>query len=325
MSHPRIFIENPPPFKKVQRRINSDEPRIIEGRMQEGLEAIRFYLESDLQLEGFHHSDIDPYESRILRGNVPVQRFNTFEYASFVKQNLANFKGLLIPHHIGVYQRPEEQAPAFAGLAGNGIYDVVIVGSPRHDPAPGATYHASVSELLGYLSTRHSEFGFMLGAIGIHLRPEEPEIIARKFQAAGGRLRLMGQFLDESRKVVEFLDRLAHTFEAKDLNLKGLEYNAGLAIFGLKNRQFYARLLRKESLECESRFAGLQNQQQRLQESVQMNIEFAEHIQEAGRRRGVDIGFSIQPLIERSADGSLHPAVGAAAELAKKLQQMGGG
>ena len=36
---------------------------------------------------------------------------------------------------------------------------------------------------------------------------------------------------------------------------------------------------------------------------------------------GLDIGFSIQPLIERWTDGSLHPAIFGAAELAKALER----
>ncbi len=319
---PRIFIENPPPFKKTQRQIHGKGARVVEGSMEEGLETIHFYLNADLQLRGFHHSDIDPYESRRMRGNVPIQRFSTFEYASFLKRSLKDFNGLLIPHHIGVYQKPEDQDADFARLTNEGIHDVVIVGRPSHDPRRGAHYYASVPQLLEHLNARHDEFGLTLGAIGIHLRPEEPDIIARKYQAAGHRLRLMGQFLDESDKMVEFLARLAHTFNTRGLSMSGLEYNVGLAIFGLKNRQFYARLLRKQTLECESRFAKLKNQQQRLLKSVQMNMEFAERILEAGRRFGVDIGFSIQPLIERSADGRLHPAVETAAELARKLQRL---
>lgn len=319
---PRLFIENPPPFKKVQRRRQGEKAQVVEGHMKEGLEAVRFYLDSGLQLHGFHHSDIDPYESRSLRGNVPIQRFNTFEYASYLKRNLGDFGGLLIPHHIGVYQRPEDQAPDFARLVKSGIHDVVIVGRPQSEPRPGAAYHASVPEVLSYLHARHDEFGFTPGVIGIHLRADEPGIIARKFQAAGGRLRIMGQFLDECDRMVEFIARLAATFDEKGLNLEALEYNVGLAIFGLKNQHFYAQLLRKDALECGHRFAGLQKQSQRLEESVRMNMEFAERILEAGRRHGVDIGFSIQPLIERRADGTLHPAVGAAAELARQLQRL---
>ena len=36
---------------------------------------------------------------------------------------------------------------------------------------------------------------------------------------------------------------------------------------------------------------------------------------------GLDIGFSIQPLIERRPDGSLHPAIYGAAELAKAIER----
>lgn len=319
---PRIYIENPPPFKKVQRRVPGEEPQVVDGYLEEGLEAVRYYLESDLPLSGFHHSDIDPYESRSLRGNVPLQRFNTFEYARFLKQHLADFNGLLIPHRVGVYQTPAEQEPAFSGLAEQSIHDVVIVGKPKHDPGPGVNYKASVEDVLGYLNAREDQYDFTLGSIGIHLRPNEPEIIARKFQAAGGHLRVMGQFLDECEKMADFLTRLAQTFEEKGLDLNKLEYNVGLAIFGLKNQQFYAGLLRKDALECEQRFAGLEKQKQRLVESVEMNMEFAEHLLETGRYYGIDIGFSIQPLIERKGNGDLHPAVRTAAELARKLQRL---
>lgn len=320
----RIFIENPPPFRRMRRRIDSETHRIVDGSMEEGLEAIRFYLNSDLQLAGFHHSDIDPYESRKLRGDVPLERFNTFEYAKFLKSLSPDFQGLLIPHRVGVYQPPGDQAPAFAALAGRGIRDVVVVGKPSSAPRAGVTYHASVEDVLAFLAARHDEFGFTLGAIGIHLRHDEPERIVSKYRAAGGRLRLMGQFLDEADKVVEFLGRVAEAFNAEGLSLDGLEYNVGLAIFALKNRGFYAQLLRKEALDCEARFQGLKTRKERIAESVRMNMEFGEQILEAGRRHGVDVGFSVQPLIERTSDGSLHPAVHAAADLAKKLERLSG-
>lgn len=319
---PRIFIENPPPFKKVQRRIPDQEPQIVEGHIEDGLDIVRYYRQQDLPIAGFHHSDIDPYESRSLRGNVPLQRFGTFEYTRFLKQQLTDFDGLLIPHRVGVYQPPDEQAPAFRSLQADGVRDVVIVGKPSSNPGAGITYQASVPDLLAYLSGPDSGCDFTLGVIGIHLRPDEPDIIARKFRAAGGRLRVMGQFLDECDQMVDFIGQLARTFEDQGLDLGQLEYNVGLAIFGLKNQQFYAGLLRKDSLDCASRFEGLEKQRQRLTESLEMNLEFAERILEAGRRHGVDIGFSVQPLIEHKTNGDLHPAVKTAAELAQKLSRL---
>lgn len=319
----RTFIENPPPFKRMERRIDNGTKRIVDGSMEEGVEAIRFYLDSGLQLAGFHHSDIDPYESRKLRGDVPLERFNTFEYARFLKTMVPDFQGLFIPHRVGVYQSPEDQARSFTALAERGIRDVVLVGRPSSAPRTGVTYHASVEKLLAYLAARHDEFGFTLGCIGIHLRGDEPERIVRKYRAAGGRLRLMGQFLDEADRVVDFLGRLAETFDAEDLSLKGLEYNVGLAIFALKNQDFYAGLLRKSTLDCGARFRGLQTRKERIAESLRMNMEFAEQILEAGHHYGVDVGFSVQPLIERTSDGRLHPAVRAAADLAKQLEQLG--
>lgn len=319
---PRIFLENPPPFKKVQRRISGKEPYVVEGDIHDGLEVINYYLQQDLAIQGFHHSDIDPYESRSLRGNVPLQRFGTFEYVRFLKQQLPDYDGLLIPHRVGVYQTPPDQKPAFDDLIKADVHQVVIVGKPNHTPSPGATYNTSVPELLAYLASSDNAYDFRLGVIGIHLRPNEPDNIADKFTAAGGRLRVMGQFLDECEQMVDFVARLAATFEARGLDLDQLEYNVGLAIFGLKNQQFYAGLLRKDGLDCAARFDALEKQQQRLTESLNMNLEFAERILEAGRRYGVNIGFSVQPLIEHKTDGSLHPAVKTAARLVKQLQQL---
>jgi len=317
----RLFIENPPPFKKHRRRLEDGSKTTVDGSMEEGLEAIRFYLdEAKLQPTGFHHSDIDPIESKKLRGDVPLTRFETFDYACYLKQHTPDFNGLWIPHHVGVYQTPADQAPAFEELAACGIHDAVIVGVPTDEPAPGVTYKAGVGDVLSYLSEHQPDF--TLGCIGIHLRPDEPERIAAKYRAAGGRLRVMGQFLDEADQAVDFIGRLGEHFKREELDLSGLEYNVGLAIFGLKNRGFYAGLLQKDGLDCEDRFAGLEKQSQRIEESVRMNLEFAERLLEAGHQHGVDIGFSIQPLIERTGKGKLHPAVHAAADLAQKLEAL---
>ena len=50
-----------------------------------------------------------------------------------------------------------------------------------------------------------------------------------------------------------------------------------------------------------------------------MNLEFAARVWGKGPKNGLDMGFSIQPLIERSPDGAVHPAVSGALELAKEL------
>jgi hypothetical protein len=54
-----------------------------------------------------------------------------------------------------------------------------------------------------------------------------------------------------------------------------------------------------------------------------MNLEFAERVRKKGAHVGLAIGFSIQPLIERRPDGSLHPAIyGAAANFCKVLMSL---
>lgn len=319
----RIFIENAPPFTKVRRHHAGGEPQLVDGSMEEGEKACRHYLAAGLRPTGFHHSDLDPYESAEIGRSVPAERFDTFEYARFLQERLGDeYPGLLVPHHIGVYRPAAEQVPDVGNLARHGVRDVVVVGKPHRFPPANASYKATVEEILAQLAANRETHGCHLGAIGIHLRSDEPERIARKFEAAGGRrLRLMGQFLDEADSLVEFLGRLASTFESRNLNLEGVEYNVGLAIFGLKSRRFYARLLRKEVLACESRFMPLGTREQRLEESVRMNLEFADRAIEAGRRHGIDIGFSIQPLIEHLPTGRIHPAVDAAIELAKRLER----
>ncbi len=320
----RLFIENAPPFKRVWRRQHKRaEIELVDGGMSEGLDTIRHYLAAGLRPTGFHHSDLDPYEVSEIRGDVSADRFDTFEYARFLKQSLGDeFHGALVPHHIGVYSPAADQVADVEALSRRGVKNVVIVGKPHGTAPPNTTYRATVEEVLGQLAATHESHGCELGAIGIHQRPDERQRIARKFEAAGGRrLQLMGQFLDEADSFVEFLGRLAQTFESRGLDLNGLEYNVGLAIFSLKNRSFYAQLLRRETLACESRFAGLRTRQQRVDESVRMNLEFAERAMDAGRHHGVNIGFSIQPMIERLPTGRIHPAVDAAVQLARRLQE----
>jgi hypothetical protein len=322
----RLFIENAPPFKQVRRRPEKGaEARLVDGSMSEGESAVRHYLAAGLRPTGFHHSDLDPYETTEIRGKkAAVDRFDTFEYARFLKRRIGDeFDGALVPHRIGVYVPAAQQVAEVESLSRDGIKDVVVVGTPHREAPANTSYQASAEEVLQQLAATHESHGCKLGAIGIHLRPDEPERIARKFEAAGGqRLQLMGQFLDEADSFVEFLGRLAATFEQKGLDLSGVEYNVGLAMFGLKNRGFYAKLIRKNTLACEPRFAELRSQRQRLDESVRMNLEFAERILEASRRHGVDVGFSIQPLIEHAPSGRIHPAVDSAIQLAKRVEQL---
>ncbi len=320
----RLFIENPPPFKQVERRRhNNAETAFVDGCMSDGEAVVRHYLAAGLQPTGFHQSDLDPFETSEVRSDVTADRFDTFEYAQFLQERLGDrFQGALVPHHIGVYEPAAEQVARVEALSEHGVNSVVVVGKPHGTAPDNMPYKAEVEDVLGELAASPRLHGFEPGAIAIHLRPDEPERIARKFEAAGGRrLRVMGQFLDEADSLVEFLGRLAETFESRGLDLSGLEFNVGLAIFGLKNRAFYARLLRKNALACEQRFAPLRTRQQRLDESIRMNLEFAERVMEAGRRHGVDIGFSLQPLIEYLPTGRFHPAVDAVVRLAKQLER----
>lgn len=319
----RLLIENAPPFKRVWRRPHRQaETRLVDSSMSEGLDTIRHYLAAGLRPAAFHHSDLDPFEVSEIRGDVSADRFDTFAYARFLRESLGDeFGGNLVPHHIGVYAPAADQVADVEALSRHHVKSVVIVGKPHGTAPPETSYQASVEEVLERLAATRASHGCDLGAIGIHQRPGEPERIARKFEAAGGRrLQVMGQFLDEADSFVEFLGSLAETFESRGLDLNGLEYNVGLAIFSLKNRRFYAQLLRKDTLACESRFTDLRTRKQRVDESVRMNLEFAERVMEAGRHYGVNIGFSIQPMIERLPTGRIHPAVDAAVELAKRLQ-----
>lgn len=314
----RIFIENPPPFKRAPR---GPDRALVAVPIAEGVETARFYLESGLHIAGFHHSDLDLYEVKERGGKVPPERYDTFDYVRLVKRELGGFGGLLIPHRIVVYETPENQEDQFRRLAACGIRDVVLVGMPFPVAPAGAVYRSTVEAMLAYLTERMAELELNLGVIGIPTREGEPERIAAKYQAAGGRLRVMGQFLDEADSMVAFIDDLARAFDRRGLDLGGLEWNVGLAIFALKDRAFYAKLLRKDGLACQPRFHGLQTMDERIAECVRMNLEFAERVKAAGDGIGLDVGFSIQPLIERSPNGAIHPAVQGAAELAKQLER----
>ena len=314
----RIFIENPPPFKQAPR---GEGRALVDVPIQEGLEAARHYLDLRVPAAGLHHSDLDRYEVKRRGGITPSERHDSFHYVHVLKRNLDSAFGLLVPHRVVVYETPEAQEPGFRRLVGAGITSVVLVGKPYNVPPEGSFYRTTVEDMLTYLTVRVPALATNLGVIGIHVRQGEPERIANKFEAAGGELRVMGQFMDDADAMIAFMDRLAQEFERRTLELGGVEWNVGLAIFSLKKEAFYATLLRQDSLACEDRFQGLESVEARVDESVKMNLEFAERVREKGEQVGLDIGFSIQPLIERRPDGSLHPAIYGAAELAKALER----
>ena len=312
----RVFIENPSPFKQAPR---GDGTAPADVRIAEGLVTVRCYRSAGLPIAGLHHSDLDRFEARQIRGEAPPDRHDSFEYALMLKDHLGDYRGLLIPHRVTIYQTPPDQQPLFSRLAQVGIKNVVLVGRPFSLPPAGTVYQSTVEEGLAYLRNQNPTLGLNLGAIGIHSRLGEADRIVRKFEAAGGRLRVMGQFLDDVSAMTSFMDQLAQEFETKGLDLGRLEWNVGLAIFALTSRAFYAKLLRKETLACEARFADLRSMDERIAASVDMNVEFAQRAREHGVRRGIDIGFSVQPLIERGPGGTIHPAVYGAIELAGRL------
>jgi hypothetical protein len=314
----RIFIENPPPFKRAPR---GEGRALVDIPIEEGVETARHYLDLPVDLAGLHHSDLDRYEVKRRGGITPSERYDSFDYVHVLKRNLHSFFGLLVPHRVVVYETPEAQEPGFRRLVEAGITSVVLVGKPYNVPPEGSFYRATVEDMLRYLRVRLPALANNLGVIGIHIRQGEPERIANKFEAAGGVLRVMGQFMDDADAMIAFMDRLAQEFERRNLDLGGVEWNVGLAIFALKKEAFYATLLRQDSLACEDRFQGLESVEARVDQSVRMNLEFAERVREKGEQVGLDIGFSIQPLIERRPDGSLHSAIYGAAELAKALER----
>jgi hypothetical protein len=314
----RIFIENPPPFRQAPR---GPQESLVDVPIAEGLATARRYLAAGLGLAGLHHSDLDRYEARRLRGDSHPDRYDSFEYVQALNNGLDAPGPLLIPHRVTIYKRPEEQAVEFRRLAEAAIRNVVLVGRPYSTPPPGVMYRSTVEQGLSYLKDHVPDLRLNLGVIGIHTRAGETDRIVGKFEAAGRRLQVMGQFIDDIEPFIRFMDQLAHAFETRGLDLGALQWNVGLAIFALRNRAFYARLLRKAQLACEDRFAGQRSMEDRLAASVGMNVEFAQRAREHGARRGLDIGFSIQPLIERRPDGMIHPAVDAAIELARRLRR----
>jgi hypothetical protein len=314
----RIFIENPPPFRQAPR---GPQESLVDVAIGEGLATARCYLAAGLAIAGLHHSDLDRYEARRLRGDGLPDRHDSFEYVHTLSDGLDAAGALLIPHRVTIYKRPEEQAAEFRRLAEAGITNVVLVGRPYSAPPAGVVYRSTVEEGLAYFKDRVPDLRLNLGVIGIHTRVGETDRIVGKFEAAGRRLRVMGQFLDDIQPFIRFMDQLTRAFEKRGLDLGALQWNVGLAIFALKNSVFYARLLRKAQLACDDRFAALRSMEERIAACVDMNVEFAQRAKAHGARRGMDIGFSIQPLIERGPSGAIHPAVYGAIELTRRLQR----
>ena len=314
----RILIENPAPFKQTLR---GNGGQLVDIPIDEGVEVAKFYIEAGIRFAGFHHSDIDWYEARQMRGEAPPQRYDSLEYADYVKQKLDGFHGILVPHRVIVYQPPEVHAKAFRRLAEHGIKDIVLVGKPFSHPPAGVTYRTTVEEVLSYLFREVPELN--LGVVVIPDREGEIQRLATKFEAAGKRkLHLIGQFLDSADPMLSFMDALASEFARRGLDLEGLEWNIGLAMFTLKNCTFHAKLLRKDRLACEDRFTGLGTAEARVDESIHMNLEFAERIKEKADTLGLDLGFSIQPIIERNRNGSVHASLRGAVNLVRQLQRL---
>jgi hypothetical protein len=315
----RIFIENPPPFKQAPR---GPQESLIDVSIAEGLATARCYLAAGLAIAGLHHSDLDRYEARRLRGDRLPDRHDSFDYVRTLNNGLDASDALLIPHRVTIYKRPEEQTPDFRRLAEIGIRNVVLVGRPYSTPPPDVVYRSTVEEGLAYLRNYEPDLRLNLDVIGIPTRVGETDRIVRKFEAAGRRLQVMGQFLDDVYPLLRFMDELAHAFEMKGLDLGAVQWNVGVAIFALKNRDFYAKLLRKAQLACENRFAHLRSMEERITACIDMNVEFAQRAKAHGALRGMDIGFSVQPLIERGPSGVIHPAVYGAIELTRRLQRV---
>lgn len=314
----RILIENPAPFTQAPRGQNG-EP--VDVSMDEGVDVVRHLLACGLQFAGVHHSDLDPYEARQIRRGEASPRFDSLEYACYVKECLGEQVGHVIPHRVIVYRTPEEQLESLRRMLAAGVRDLVLVGTPFHTSPAGVVYRTSVEEMLSYLRSEPTVSSLRLGIVVLHERRDEPARLQRKLTAAGsGRLRLMGQFLDDAGPMLAFMDAVARELEASGRDFGDLEWNIGLAMFTLKNRAFYAKLLRKPQLACEPRFAGLQSTEARVAESVAMNLEFAERLIERGGALGFDIGFSLQPIIERTPKGGIHPGMDGIVELGKTLQ-----
>ena len=312
-----LWIENPPPFKQALR---GDGNTLASVPMDEGEEIIKLFTQPNLDITGFHHADLDRFEytGKALHRDIPLQRYDTFEYATFLKSRLNGLGDELTPHRVVVYQTPEEQHDAFKKLWKEEVRRVVLVGKPFSRAPGGAQYRSNVEEVLKYLASS-TEFDFDLGVIGIHTRDGEANRITEKFIAAGKKLFVMGQFLDAAEPMLNFMDELAQAFDNKKLDLNALQWNVGLAIFGLKTRNFHAKLLRKKQLECENRFCDLRSTECRITQSLVLNLEFVEQVTRRAKEIGLNVGYSIQPIIERYADGRIHPSTYAAVTLARYI------
>src|SRR5260221_3767256 len=211
----RFSSETPPPLKEARR---GEGAAPADVRIAEGLVTVRCYRSAGLPIAGLHHSDLDRFEARRIRGEAPADRHDSFEYALMLKDHLGDYRGLLIPHRVTIYQTPSDQQALFTRLAQSGIKNVVLVGRPFSLPPARTGYRSTVEEGLAYLRNQNPTLGLNLGAIGIHSRLGEADRIVRKFEAAGGRLRVMGQFLDDGNAMTAFMDKLAQEIETKDLD-----------------------------------------------------------------------------------------------------------
>lgn len=313
----RILVENAVPFMRARRGVDGE---MVDVSMDEGVEVVRYLLASGLRFEGVHHSDLDPYEASQNRGGKAPPRFDSLKYACRVKEEFGERAGFIIPHRVVVYREPEEQLESVRRMLAAQIHDLVLVGTPFHRPPNGVVYRNSVDQMLAYLRSETLLSELRLGFIVLHERRDEPARLRRKLIAAGkGRVRLMGQFLDDIGPMLAFMDAAARELETLGRDFNDLEWNAGLAMITLQNRDFYAKLLRKPQLACESRFAGLRSTQALVAESVTMNLEFADRLKARGDELGFDIGFSLQPIIERTRNGEIHPGMAGIVALGQAL------
>lgn len=310
-----LWIENPPPFRQAMR---GEGETLAEIPMEEGEEIIKLFTDPDIDFAGFHHADLDRFEygEKAMHKKIPLLRHDTFEYASYLKSRFNGQCSDLAPHRVVVYQSPEEQHDDFKRLWENGVQRAVLVGKPFSKAPSGAQYCTSVEKVLEYLSSS-PDFDFHLGVIGIHTRKGEANRIMNKFIAAGNRLFVIGQFLDDVQPMLEFMDEIVTTFEKSKLDLNCLQWNVGLSIFGLKTRDFHANLLRKKQLACEELYSSLKSADCRVSQSIAMNMEFVEQLNKRAKEVGFNIGYSIQPIIERFANGKVHPSTYGAVTLAR--------
>lgn len=314
----RLLLENPAPQRQA---VRGEDDRPVDVTMDEGIETIRYALSAGLRLDGVHHSDLDPYEARQLRAR-PAPRYDSLEYACHVHICLADAAGLVIPHRVIVYESPEDHLDTLHRMTACGIHDLVLVGTPFSTPPPGAVYRNSVERMLAFLQRNTAVPGLHTGAVVLHERDNETARLVRKFMAAGQQhLRLMGQFLDDARPMLSFMESVTAEFHRQGLDVTKLEWNVGLAIFALRQRDFYAKLLRKQALACEQRLSRADSAVSRVRESIRMNLEFAELIRERAEQLGLDIGFSLQPILERTREGRLHPGVEGVVELGMRLRE----